>query len=122
MTGPAELAVLIVEDEPIIAMELEDALAEAGFDVLGIAPSVAEARRRLAGARPDCVVLDMHLRGETTFALADELAAEGVARLFVSGNEASALPAHLRDATLLPKPVRMDRLARAIAAEVGRAA
>ena len=58
------LKVLVVEDEPIIALELEYLLSSAGFVVLGPAPSVASARPLVPDA--EAAVLDISLGGETS--------------------------------------------------------
>lgn len=57
------LRVVIVEDEAIIAMELEMVLAELGVDVLGVAMSADEAEALVAEQRPDCVTMDINIQG-----------------------------------------------------------
>jgi DNA-binding response OmpR family regulator len=56
--------VLVVEDEFLIAMDLNEVLAGAGFEVVGPVGSVEEALSRLAVDRPDAAVLDVSLSGE----------------------------------------------------------
>jgi|SRR5687768_6591501 two-component system, response regulator PdtaR len=55
--------VLIVEDDYLVASEAEAALTEAGFEVTGIADSVAEALDHAARTKPDIVIMDVRLRG-----------------------------------------------------------
>jgi DNA-binding NarL/FixJ family response regulator len=55
--------VLIVEDDYLVASQAETALSESGFDVVGIADSVAEALQLAAKAKPDVVIMDIRLRG-----------------------------------------------------------
>ena len=65
--------VLIVEDEFLIAMELEAALGDGGFEVLGPIPTIAAALTILQSERPDCAVLDLSLRGELVTPVAELL-------------------------------------------------
>jgi CheY-like chemotaxis protein len=55
--------ILIVEDEGLIAMYAESVLAEAGYEVVGIAYTVDEALQMAREHQPDLVLLDIHLRG-----------------------------------------------------------
>jgi len=81
--------VLVVEDEAIVAMLLEDELAEAGAVVLGPAGSVDEALRLIDAAAADGglsgAVLDIDLDGFGVGPVADRLAALGVPFLFATG-------------------------------------
>ncbi len=81
------LRVLIVEDEPLIAMDLQDILEDAGHTVVGIAPATQQALELAAGAVPfDVAILDIDLAGsddgiETAHKLRGE---HGIDALFVS--------------------------------------
>jgi CheY-like chemotaxis protein len=96
--------VLVVEDEALVAMLVEDALVDAGFQVLGPAATVDEALSLLAGERPDAVVLDLNLAGETSTPVADMLAQRGIPYVIATGYGASGLPAGHQDAMVLAKP------------------
>lgn len=73
-TPPASgFRVLVVEDEFLIAMDLDGLLREAGFQVLGPDASVADALDRIAMDRPDAAVLDVSLRGERVTPVAEAL-------------------------------------------------
>jgi len=62
---PAEPArILIVEDDFLIALQVETALAEDGFHVIGVAASAAEATELAAAHEPDLVVMDIRLSGK----------------------------------------------------------
>jgi DNA-binding response OmpR family regulator len=54
--------VLILEDEPIVAMDIEETLSDAGFTVPAVIPSVVDALKWLDAHVPDVVVLDIHLQ------------------------------------------------------------
>jgi DNA-binding response OmpR family regulator len=96
--------ILLVEDEYLIAAALESALLAAGYDVLGPAPSVRKALGALAGERPAGAILDVNLRGETVFAVADALAASAVPFVFCTGRAESELPAEHRARPVVQKP------------------
>lgn len=55
--------ILIVEDEAIIAMDLQETLSEAGYVVIASVPSGEEALALCAGERPDLILMDVHLQG-----------------------------------------------------------
>ena len=76
--------VLIVEDDGLIALDLEGTFQDAGAEV-DLATSL-EAARRLVGRRYDLAVLDCWLRGEEVFPVADALRDLGVPILFHSGH------------------------------------
>jgi DNA-binding response OmpR family regulator len=102
--------ILIVEDNPIIAMELEDELQDQGFAVMGCAATVAKARALMLKQQPALVILDMHLKSEATFDLALDLRAKGIAFFFLSGSPASRLPPELRSSKVLTKTVSTEDL------------
>ena len=104
--GRAPREVLVVEDEILIAMELELVLTEAGFGVIGPAPAVAVALALLAGRRPDAAVLDVNLRGERATPVAQALRAMGVPFVLTSayGGAELASDAALAGARNVGKP------------------
>ena len=53
--------VLLVEDDPVLALALEDALVERGAEDVVICPSIAATMAELEGERPDALVIDVHL-------------------------------------------------------------
>lgn len=57
------IRILIVEDEPIIAADLADRLAEMGYDVAGQCSSGEEALELVPGVSPDLILMDIHLEG-----------------------------------------------------------
>jgi two-component system, response regulator PdtaR len=70
--------VLVVEDEVLLALDLELILKRHGWRVLGPAATVAEALRLLEAERPDAAVLDVNLRGELVTPVAEALRALAV--------------------------------------------
>jgi DNA-binding response OmpR family regulator len=112
--------ILIVEDDPLIALDLADQLSQASFIVVGPATSVSRATSLLSSVGCDAAVLDVNLGSETSEPLAHDLAARAIPFLCVSGYSTDQLPAVFQQAPLLSKPVHMplliDRLHKLFAA------
>jgi CheY-like chemotaxis protein len=104
--------VLVVEDEYLLADDLTQSLIEAGADVLGPAPSIEEATALIAAeAHIDAAVLDVNLRGEMVFPVADALRARGIPFAFATGYDQGALPDRFSDAPRVEKPFKGFRVA-----------
>ncbi len=65
-TMPEAARILIVEDETIVAMEIQDLLEAEGWTVTGISTSGEDAVRKALDTHPDLILLDITLRGEMT--------------------------------------------------------
>jgi ActR/RegA family two-component response regulator len=97
--------VLIVEDDLIIALDLEATIIGLGVKRSRTAMDVAEALGLIAQRVPDFALLDIGLRDETSLAVADRLAALGVRFAFVTGYGARAVPLpRFSDRPKLEKP------------------
>ena len=80
---PAVQRILIVEDEPLIAMMLEDFLEILERQLAGVADNVADALALIASGGVDGAILDVNLRGgEKSWPVADALAAQGLPFVF----------------------------------------
>ena len=100
------ISVLVVEDEPLIAMDLAERLADMGYLVLGPAETVDDAETLVADRTPDIALLDSGVAGKSSTPLAAALAARGVAVGFCTGlDKIKDLPPELRNAPVLVKPV-----------------
>ena|ERR687891_36002 len=106
--------VMIVEDEMLVAMELEDLLVEQGCAVVGPAPSAARALALLDEELPDVAVLDVNLNGQTAMPVVAVLRAQGVPFVLATGY-GHALQPELRQAPRVDKPVDHDKLVRVLA-------
>ena len=106
--------VLIVEDDPVIALEAEAALSEAGFEIAGLANSVERGLAAIHAGHCDVVVLDANLRGESVEPLTSLLQRRGTPFFFISGYGRVHLPAAFLDAALVSKPFTRDELTRAV--------
>ena len=110
------LRVLLVEDEPLIAMDFEDALIAMGLMVLGPAGSVADALDLLQDPDIDGAFLDVNLRGERATAVADALSARNIPFVFTSGYGRGGLPEAHRGRPFLTKPVKAAEVEKAVRA------
>jgi DNA-binding LytR/AlgR family response regulator len=106
--------VLIVEDEMLVAMELEALIAEQGCAVVGPAPTVERALALLEQGRPDAAILDVNLDGTTAAPVAAALRAGGVPFVLATGY-AQALQPELAAAPRVAKPVDHKQLVRTLA-------
>jgi two-component system, response regulator PdtaR len=81
------LRILIVEDEILIALELESLLQDAGHEVVGMAASFEDAVEASQRRRPDLAFVDIHLTdGPTGVDVARRLSRDGIAVLFMTAN------------------------------------
>ncbi len=97
--------VLVLEDELLIAMFLDDLLVDAGYAVVGPAATVAQALAMLASEPPpEVALLDFHVAGETSLAVADAMAARGLPMVFLTGYGREVLPPRYSDRPVLTKP------------------
>ena len=103
--------VLLVEDEALIALDLTQQLDFAGFEVIGPASSVAQARQLLWDDDCDAAILDVNLgRGETSEPIAHDLIGRGVPVIVVSGYARSQHPVVFRGLPMVVKPVSIGTL------------
>src|ERR1700734_3036271 len=103
--------VLVVEDDPIIALDFEDTLLRFGVKTVRTAGSVARALQFIDERAPDFVLLDIGLVREKSFAVAERLETLGIPFAFVTGYSTDvALPAALTNTPRLPKPCPSDAL------------
>ena len=104
MTSASTLKILVVEDETLIAMDLQGMLEDAGYHVLGPAGSVSEALGLIDHESPDLALLDVNLGGENVFQVASALAQRNARIIFLTGHSAQHLPEEHRHRPLVTKP------------------
>lgn len=102
--------VLVVEDEPLIAIEIEDILASAGIVVVGPAASVRQSMELIYDQRVDAAVLDVNLGQENSEAVAFELNRRGIPFVAVSGYTTDQRPRVFENSPYLVKPFRAQDL------------
>jgi DNA-binding response OmpR family regulator len=114
--------VLIAEDDPYIALALEETLVEFGLVIAGMARSVDEAVRICRGDGIDLALLDVNLGHEKIDPVADTLAARGCPFVFTTGCGRAGLPeAHLHHA-MVEKPFYVEEILTALRNEMARSA
>ena len=97
--------ILIVEDEVLIALELQSLLTDEGVEVVGLASSVSEALSVLRNrVEIDCAVLDVNLAGEMVFPVADALSEAQIPFIFLTGHSDNHLPARYHGLPVIQKP------------------
>lgn len=109
------LRVLIVEDEPIIAIALEDMVGDLGHHVAASVASLDEGLRAAAAGGFDIALLDLNLGGERSTPIAEWLQVHGVPFVFATGYGSSDLTAAFPDVPLIAKPYAPRTLADALA-------
>ncbi len=104
--------ILVVEDEFLIALDLEVTLETAGYRVIGPALNVSAALQLLKADRPDAAILDVNLAGERVTPVAEALRAMSVPFILASGYVAADLQAEagLRNAVNVGKIWRPEFL------------
>jgi CheY-like chemotaxis protein len=103
--------VLIVEDDPIIALDFEDTILGFGVKVVRTAANVARALDLIADRAPDFALLDVSLTREKSFAIAERLEALKIPFVFITGYGADIrLPTAFADRPRLTKPYSTDAL------------
>lgn len=109
--------VLVVEDEPLIAMDIANVLEEAGYVVVGPAGDVTEALALLEATRVEHAVLDVNLGRETSEAIARRLQDLQIPFVSLSGYSRDQQPRIFHQSPALTKPLRKE----ALLAEIERA-
>ncbi len=108
---PRGLRVMVLEDEAIIAMLLEDMLAEMGCEVVGPVSDVPAALNLLEAETPQMALLDVNLsHGQSSYKVAEALAGRGVPFAFVTGHAPGGLQAPFTDRPTLQKPFHLAAL------------
>ena len=103
-------AILIVEDEPLIAMMLEDFLESMGHRVVGIAETVAEGLARIEEGGFDVAIVDVHLGGHKAWPVADALAARSIPFILATGGHIESPPPEHCGVPILGKPFTIDAI------------
>lgn len=111
----AGLRILLVEDEYFTAQETQRVIERAGGAVVGPFGQLPEVMETGLDEPLDAAVIDIGLRGETAYRLAEALDARGVPYLFATGYDQAAVPERFSAVPLLQKPFREPQLVRLVA-------
>jgi DNA-binding response OmpR family regulator len=112
------MRILLVEDEVMIALHMEDLLADLGHEV-ETATRLAEALEMAGRVECDFAILDVNLAGAVSFPVADILAERGVPFVFATGYGSAGVTPPYNQRTIMRKPVAQRDLSRAISAARG---
>jgi|SRR5215217_1166819 len=113
--------ILIVEDEPLIAMMLEDFLDSLGHRIAGSCETVADALAIVEKGDFDVAIIDVQLKnGEKVWPVADRLADTGKPFILATGGHVEPPPARHADAPVLSKPYTIDAIEPALAEACAR--
>jgi CheY-like chemotaxis protein len=104
-----------VEDENLVALLLEDMLAELGHTVVGPIARLKKGLEMAQSETVDLAILDVNLDGEQTYPIADALAARGIPFAFSTGYGKESLGVPYRSRPTLQKPFQQPDLERVLA-------
>jgi CheY-like chemotaxis protein len=103
-------SVLIVEDEPLISMMLEDFLDTLGHQVAASCDSIGDAMERVEQGGFDIAILDVNLKGELIWPVADRLQDRNIPYVLATGGHIEPPPSRHADAPVLSKPYTIDKI------------
>ena len=110
----ARRSILIVEDEPLIAMMLEDFLESLGHSVAATCDSVECALKKVENGGFDLAILDVNLKGENVWPVASRLRERKVPFVIATGGHVDPPPPEFNNAPVIEKPYTVDRVTPAI--------
>ena len=116
MTSPSmkPIRILVAEDDPMIAMLLEELLEATGYEVCAVVSDQSEVIAAAAKHRPDLMIVDEGLReGSGIVAVIEILKIKFIPHIFSTGNDRRVL-SYNPDAIVLQKPYSVQALSRAI--------
>lgn len=113
--------ILVVEDEMLLALDLQMFLEDLGCTVLGPVPTAKRALEILSDHRPDAATLDMNLNGETSAPVALALREKDIPYVVISGySTPPEADAALHNAPHLAKPISNEMLLDELSALLAR--
>jgi PAS domain S-box-containing protein len=114
--------VLLVEDEALVAMMIQECLAEYGHSVVGPISSASEALVAAKDSEYDAAILDINLGDGMAYPVAEILSARGVPFVFITGYEADTVDDRFSHVPVLQKPIDRQKLQRLFVPSVNGAA
>ena len=107
-------SILIIEDEPLIAMMLEDFVESLGYSPVGTADNIDDALQCIERGGFDLVILDVNLGARECWPVADRLAERSIPFILATGGHVTPPPAHHAEAPTLTKPFTLDSVREAL--------
>jgi len=111
--------ILVVEDEWLIAIDIQMMIEDEGHRVIGPANNAATALELIENDEVDAAFLDINLGSETSFPIAEKLAASDVSFAFISAYAKDEIPRQFHQFDLLPKPITPHLLTRQLRKMLG---
>lgn len=103
--------ILVVEDEPLLAMDIIDQIEDNNGIVLAHGTTLVAGLAALNGPRPDACILNIRLGRQTVYELADRLLEMGIPFIFASSEPRSEIPERFATVPLHAKPIDMIKAA-----------
>jgi DNA-binding response OmpR family regulator len=110
MTMTVARSILIVEDEPLIAMMLEDFILSLGHQVSGNCDNVGTALKEVERGEFDLAILDVNLKGESVWPVAKALRDKGTPFVLATGGHVDPPPVEFKNVPTIEKPYTIDRV------------
>jgi two-component SAPR family response regulator len=107
--------VLVVEDELLLALEIERVLEEAGAAVIGPVATLHQALERIKAEQIDLALLDINLGGQQVFPAAEALVERKIPAVLTTGYSTHVVPDHLRHLQMINKPFDAAALCQTVA-------
>lgn len=111
-------SILIVEDEPLIAMMLEDFLESLGHNVHATCENLPDALTEVEKGGFDIAILDVNLSGQTAWPVAHKLRENGIPFVIATGGHVEPPPLEFANVPVIEKPYTVDRVTPALEAAV----
>ena len=105
-----QVRVLIVEDEPLVAADIQTILVDAGFQISGVATRLSKALSLIETVACDVAIVDANLCGSSTGPAAAALAARGLPFIVLSGYTHGQLQSEFSSGSFVQKPYRTGEL------------
>lgn len=104
------VGILIIEDEPMVALGFENVLIDAGFQIAGVVGTLEKAMALIESGVCDAAIVDANLAGVSASPAAIALAARGLPYIVISGYSPEQMQGDFPGARYLQKPCRPEML------------
>ena len=112
--GRKPARILVIEDEPMLALTLEETLLDAGFEIAGVTGTLDKALALIESVGRDAAIVDANLNGISAAPVAAALTARGLPFIVMSGYSSEQQHEVLRTAPLIQKPCRAEQVIEAL--------
>ncbi len=114
------LKIFVVEDESLVAMQLEDMLFDLGCEVVGLAMRLNGAHEMIdSGVEVDVAILDVNVCGEKVYPVAERFRSAGVPIVFATGYGRSGIEEEWQACPVLQKPYTEQQIETSIGSALG---